>query len=451
MKILEPLVRRRTADVEERLLTPAHFGFNGNSYAYGGTTSSSPDEPDGNFLGYIAGVHQRNGVVAAAVEARAALMSQLRFQYRRTQGNVGELWGDRSLAIVENPASMTRPAFLHQLELDASYAGAAHIAKDDNGQLIRLRPDRCTFMLGSDSDPEWHGEDDMRLPYDAKVVALLYNPETNAWDDSNAVQVFWPDEFTTWAPEPDPVNFWRGTSWVTSVMREIVTDGQATNHTSRFFENAATPNLVFLMDPSKTALETQEYAKVLNEKHAGAGNAYRNMFLGGGTDVKVVGSTLEHLNLKDLQGGLENRVAVRSRVPAVILGIREGLSGSSLNAGNYSSARRMFSDGWFAPTADSLCAALDRLVGSPGGSELSHDPARILFLQEDQKDAADIQSTQATAMRQLIDGGFEPDSVVAAIKTGDMSKLKHTGNVSVQLQPPGTGQEEAPNDDDNDV
>jgi hypothetical protein len=38
-------------------------------------------------------------------------------------------------------------------------------------------------------------------------------------------------------------------------------------------------------------------------------------------------------------------------------------------------------------------------------------------------------------MRTLVDGGFEPSSVVDAVTTGDMARLIHTGSVSVQLQP----------------
>jgi hypothetical protein len=77
------------------------------------------------------------------------------------------------------------------------------------------------------------------------------------------------------------------------------------------------------------------------------------------------------------------------------------------------------------------------------GSELGFDSTRILFLQEDQKDAADIMQTNAVAMRQLVEAGYDPTTVTEAITSGDMTKLKHTGNVSVQLQPPGTGQQPA--------
>jgi hypothetical protein len=52
-------------------------------------------------------------------------------------------------------------------------------------------------------------------------------------------------------------------------------------------------------------------------------------------------------------------------------------------------------------------------------------------------DSAEIRAKDASTMRQLVDGGFDPVSVVDAVTTGDMTLLRHTGNLSVQLQPGG--------------
>lgn len=443
MRILEPLVRHRSLPVEQRWgsLENLYFAFQGNQYPIRSPLQGSrPDIPDASFQGYIDGIYRTNGVVAAAVVTRALLLSQLRFVFRRDryQADAGRVHASPGLRALDKPGSSTRSGMLFQLELDASFSGSGYVVRDGN-KLRRLIPDHVSVILGSNSEPEWDGETaQYRVPFDAEVAALLYHPERGKGGLGDG-QFFFPGEFAIWSPEPDPVYFWRGSSWVTSVLREIVADGQATDHQQKFFENAATPNLVFMMDPAKTAEQVKEYAAVVNATHSGSRNAYKNMYLGGGTDVKVVGSSLESLNMKDLQGGLENRVAIRSRVPAVILGAREGLSGSSLNAGNYQSARRMLADGWFAPTAEALCQTLESVVRPPNGSELWYDRSEVLFLQEDQKDAADIMQSQSAAMRQWVDGGFDPQSVIEAVATGDIRKLKHTGNLSVQLQPPGSG------------
>lgn len=412
--------------------------FQGQQYPLGTMSGSRPDHPDPHFVGYVRGVHQRNGVVSAAVVARALLLSQLRFVWRNTRvsNTPGRVFGSANLAPLERPGSATRPELLFRLELDASYAGNAYGARRSN-TITRLRPDWVTVVLGSDSDPTWDG-DVLVPPSDAREIGILYKPEGGG--RKGRPEAFIPGEYFHWMPEPDPVDFWRGASWVTSVLREITTDGQASEHQSKFFEHAATPNLVFVMDPEKTAVQVQEFANIVNERHAGAGNAYRNMFLGGGSDVKVVGAENAALGLKDVQGGFESRIASRSRVPAVVLGIREGMAGSALNSGNYSQTRRLWADGWFTPTAQNLCASLEAVVKPAVDTELWYDPSEVLFLQEDQKDAAEIAQTNAQALKALVEAGYEPASAVEAVKTGDLSKLTHTGVFSVQLQPPGSGQ-----------
>ncbi len=62
----------------------------------------------------------------------------------------------------------------------------------------------------------------------------------------------------------------------------------------------------------------------------------------------------------------------------------------------------------------------------------------ISFLQEDRKDAAEIQQAEAQTIKTLTDAGYKAESVIAAVLSGDFSQLVHTGLFSVQLQPPGT-------------
>jgi hypothetical protein len=437
MRILDALRAQSTgpAQTEERFTTLdglAKFMYDGSNYIVG-PSGSKPEDVDTNFVSYINQIHNRHGVVAAAVTTRGLLLSQVRFRFR---DDSGVLTDTRALAPLNRPGSRPRSSLLSLLEIDASYSGTGVLVK--RGDVVhRASPDKVQFVLTSDSDPTWDG-DTLVAPFDAVTVGVIYNAGKSRNGDLH-LEAFGPGEFAVWAPEPDPIHHWRGTSWVTSVVRETLLDGQVTDHMGKYFEKAAVPGLVFLMDKDKTPGETAEYARVVNENFSGGGNRFKNMFLGGGTDVKVVGSSIKDLGLNEITGVFENRVSVRSRIPASVLGTKESLSGSSLNAGNYGAARRLLADGWFTPTVDSLCESLESLVVVPDGRELAFDPGRVLFLQEDQKDAADILSTNAAAMRQLVDGGFDPSTVIEAVKSGDLSKLTHTGNVSVQLQPPGTG------------
>jgi hypothetical protein len=124
----------------------------------------------------------------------------------------------------------------------------------------------------------------------------------------------------------------------------------------------------------------------------------------------------------------------------VIAGLSEGLAGSSLNAGNYSAAKRRFSDGTMRPLWRNAAGSLEVLVPPPAGSRLWYDSRDVAFLREDDKDIASIQSMNAQTIKALLDAGYDPDAAVAAVENNDFDLLsgKHSGLFSVQLQPPGT-------------
>ena len=83
----------------------------------------------------------------------------------------------------------------------------------------------------------------------------------------------------------------------------------------------------------------------------------------------------------------------------------------------------------------------DILKRPPGqGNHLWYDATDVSFLREDEKDAAAIQQMEAGTIRSLLDAGYTPESVQAAVDAGDWRLLVHTGLFSVQLQRPGSGQ-----------
>jgi phage portal protein BeeE len=165
------------------------------------------------------------------------------------------------------------------------------------------------------------------------------------------------------------------------------------------------------------------------------------MYLAPGADVEVVGANFKEMDFSETQGRDETRIASAAGVPPVIVGLKESLSGSSLNQGNYAAARRAFADGTMSDLYRGAAAALETIVPAPqakGPAKLWFDISQVAFFREDRKDAADIQFVRAQGMRQLIDAGFTPDSVNAAYESEDMSLLIHSGMYSVQLQPAGT-------------
>ena len=409
------------------------FQFNGSMYPLGLQTTlpgEREERPDGSFQSYVGQMYKANGVVFACMLVRLLLFSEARFQYRRLRsGRPGELFSTRELGRLQRPwANGTTGDLLTRAIQDADLAGNSYTVRRGDG-LKRLRPDWVTIVLGSMSDPAVTAED-----VDAEVVGYSYKP---GGQGSQTPPVFFmADQVAHFAPIPDPACFYRGMSWLTPIVREVLADGAATSHKLKFFENGATPNMVVSLDPTISKDAFQEWVAMFSDKHEGLANAYRTLYLGGGASVEVVGSNLGQLDFKVTQGAGETRIAAAAGVPPVIVGLSEGLSSATYS--NYSQARRRFADGTMRPLWRNMAASLSTVVAVPGDAELWYDDRDIPFLQEDQKDAAEIQQTHASSIKVLIDAGYKPDSVVDAVTAGDLARLEHTGLYSIQLQPPGT-------------
>ena len=126
------------------------------------------------------------------------------------------------------------------------------------------------------------------------------------------------------------------------------------------------------------------------------------------------------------------------------MGFSEGLQGSALNAGNFNSARRRFSDGTAVHWWENVASSLAPLLSPPDpGASLWYD-SRVPFMREDAKDQAAVQAQEAQTIAALIRDGFVPDSVVAAVRNNDWGLLRHSGLTSVQLVPPSSGAEPMP-------
>ena len=410
------------------------------------TAEREPIEND--FVGYVEGAYKRNGVVFGAIDRRQQVFSQGRFQWRNwVNGIPSEFYGSAELALLEKPwPNGTTGELLAHMEYDASLAGNFYCTTvDDAGRtgrratgpgrrIARMRPDWAQLVIGT---PEKDGNP---FGVTARVVALSYLPRlsgTTSSTASNEELLLLPDEFVHYSPKPDPTARFRGMSWLTPIITEIMADKAATAHKLAYFENGAVPGLVVKGLTAQTKEKFDELVDMMEERHAGSSNAYRSLYLTAGADATVVGSDLAGLDYKVVQGGGETRLAVAGGVPAVILGISEGLAGSSLNAGNFMAARRLFVDTTIQDLWNKAAPSLAKLLTPPHpGAELAIDGRWIPFLRENEKDRADIQSTEAQMIRTLLDAGWTPESVVKAIAGSDWKLLVHSGLFSVQLQKP---------------
>ena len=423
-----------------------YFNFNGLNYPFipSGTLGGKTEEIGSDFAGIIEGAYKANGIVFACMLTRLMVFSEARFQFRQIRnGRPGNLFGTPALKPLETPwMNATTGDLLTRMIQDADLAG--NFFGVDASTLSRLRPDRTrapqlsgirrmrpdwvTIVSGSETDPQ-HPADAL----DAEIIAYFYHPNGIS-NDSDPI-ILRPDQVAHFAPIPDPAAHWRGMSWLTPVLREVMGDQAANTHKLRFFENGATPNLVVTVSDKVREDAFERWVSKMEKQHAGLANAYKTLYLGGGADAKVVGADLKQIEFAETQSAGEVRIAAAAGVPPVIAGLAKGLESSTYS--NYSQARRRFADGTMRPLWRNAAGSLASIVKVPTDSELWYDDRDIAFLREDEADAANIQQTQSISIKTLIDAGYTPESVVKAIQSGDFSQLAHSGLVSVQLFEPG--------------
>jgi phage portal protein BeeE len=415
------------------------FSWNGAAYGLQGgvtqTLGSPTEEIGGDYQGVVQRAYKGNGVVFACCVARMLLFAEARFQFRQLRnGRPGDLFGTPELGILEQPwPNGTSGDLLSRVMQDNDLAGNFY-AYREFGRLWRMRPDWVRIILRSQSvpvDPAWAA--------DAEVAGYAFYAGGYA-ESKRPTRVFLPEQVAHVALIPDPGAHYRGMSWLSPVLAEIMADESMTRHKQGFMDKGATPNLIVKAAPDITKANYDLLVKALKAKNSGVDNAYESLVLAGGSDPVVVGANFRQIDFKATQGAGETRIAAAARIPPALVGLSEGLQGSSLNAGNYSASRRNFADGTIRPYWRNMASSFASLVNVPGGAELWYDDRDIPYLRDDTRDAAQVMVAHANAINSLIQVGFDADAAVQAVAAEDYALLlgHHNGLPSVQQQPPGS-------------
>lgn len=406
------------------------FSYQGLGYAMTGTSVSADTESiENSFIGYINGLYKSNGIVFACMEARRSVFSEARFQFQMiNKGRPGDLFGSQALRLLEKPwPKASTGELLSRAIQDVDLSGNHYLVREA-GRLRRLRPDWVQIVLTVPPDQA----------VESDVAGYVYYP---GGIGNGKGKAYLPEEMAHWSPIPDPEAQYRGMSWLTPVLREIQADKQATDHKAKFLAQGATPKLSVSLKETVTKAQFMEFMEAFEAANGGIENAYKTLYLGGGADVAMVGANMVQLDFKAVQGAGETRIAAAAGVPSVVVGFSEGMQGSSLNSGNYKSAKESFADKMLRPAWRSISAAYEEIIQLPaadGTVRLWYDDRDIAFLRTDRKEQADILSLNQSSIVGYVTAGFEPMSAVAAVSAGDETLLKHSGLVSVQLLPPGT-------------
>lgn len=373
-----------------------------------------------------------NPAVFAVANIRIMLFSEARFQFQKMRGGrPGDLFGTPDLAILEEPwAGHTTSNLLAQAELDVARSGNSYWVR--NGEFLQwLDPANVKILTRTAYDVTMTGAE-----IGEELAGYAYVPK----DDP--ATLYLPEEVCHYKPHPDPNNRFIGMSWLSPCLNDIATDEAISQHKQAVIANGATLSTVVSFDPEVSTEQFNAFVDRFRVDHERPENAGKTLFLGGGADVKTIGQTFENLMLQSVQGSGEVRVAVAAGIPPAIVGISEGLKGSSLNAGNYGEARRRLADGTFRPLWRSFAGAMQSLLPIPPATRLWYDDRDVAFLREDIADQAEILSANAKTVLTLVQGGWEPDAAVQVVLSSDLSQLigQHTGLTSVQLVPPADGE-----------
>jgi HK97 family phage portal protein len=424
-----PFVKPRTAAAPEPTPdeTRSSFAFGGIEYALGQTLVSTGPVDYPYAYGDIAVAFRSNPVVFALCDLRMKALSEVRFQWNRLVGGrpSGYFGGPELLALEQPWPGGTTRSLVTQMVQDIDLAGNAYIVRSGAG-VERLRPDWVEIIFTtSDDNPQG---------YDARVIGYRYTPGGLGAGPS---RYFLAEEVCHWMPTPDPAFRHRGISWVTAALASVAADAAISDYTSRFFENGCAVSMVLTMPAGMNEEAAKKWHERFIAKHGTPETQHKPLFLANGATATPVGVDPQSAEMKLLQGAGETRVCAAAGVPPVIAGFSEGLSSTSYAA--YDAARRRFADLTLTPLLGSLADALSVLLTPPGGdgAYLAFDPRDIAHFQQDTKDAAEIQAQNAATISTLFMAGYTPESVVEAVTTGELIRLKHTGATSAQVTPTG--------------
>lgn len=396
------------------------------------TYGNKAAEPISNsFEGFVRGMLYADGPVAAVEAYRLRVFGQAPLLYQEmVDGRAGDMFDDEVLDRLRSPwPGATLADLMKRALVFGDFAGNAFVL-DLEDELVLVRPDWVEIVL---EKREYRGGQ-----VGWKQVGIVYYE--GGVQASNGV-AFLPGEYAHFVPNlPDPLATYRGMSWLTPLVREVQADKLANDHKVAYYENSASPNLAVSLPKEITPEQFERFVDRMDSQHQGARNSGKTLYTAGGADVTVIGANMQQQDFSAVQGKGETRVANAGGVPPTLLSFSEGMQGSSLNAGNYTAAKRNFTDTTMRDLWGNWSGSvqqMDAFKPPKPKSRLWYDGRDIPFLHEDAKDLAEIQQTQAATINSYVQAGWTPDTSVSSVAQDDVTLLEHSGLMSVQLTPPG--------------
>jgi len=379
------------------------------------TSYGSPDRESilPSVTAWAQGAYGGTSVVFAAMVARIYVFCQAELKLQAKDDL--HLFTDQSLQRLQEPwpdAGTTE--LLARMELDAGIAGNAYIWEPPGEDLlVRLRPDWTTIV--SEIVPVAGGG------WYRRKTGLWHEPPKGTAGAPGAGFLVPAEEVAHWAPQPDPTASFRGMSWLTPVYREIQGDSGLADYKIKYLEHAATPNLLIKYSQKLSPGTVDAIRERMQARYAGPANAFKTLVLDQGADSTVIGNSLAQMDFSNVMQAGSDRILAASSVPGVLVGL-EPLRGAGRG---YQESVQKFANMWARPSWQQACQVLSKFVpGLPGGARLWYDTANIQLLQDGEMERAQAALVRAQALLAHVQAGYDRDSAVKAVNSGDVTQLK---------------------------
>jgi hypothetical protein len=138
-----------------------------------------------------------------------------------------------------------------------------------------------------------------------------------------------------------------------------------------------------------------------------------------GADVTVIGNSLAQMDFSGVSAVGTERILADAGVPGVLVGL-EPLRGAGRG---FQESMQKFANMWARPEWRSFFGAFSKIMDVPAGNRLWFDTSDIAALQDGTLERGQASLVNGQALLALVQAGYTHESAVAAVMSGDLSKL----------------------------
>ena len=147
------------------------------------------------------------------------------------------------------------------------------------------------------------------------------------------------EEDVLYFKRPNPLDPYRGMSWVQSLLVDIGADREAAAYVRNFFRNGASPGGYIQFDQMMADAEYEKFVQRWREQHQGSSNAHRVAILEGGKFVDAKYSLGREMQFTELRRLHRDTILGGAGVPKSVMGITEDVNRANAEAGEVVFAR----------------------------------------------------------------------------------------------------------------